>query len=171
VALAAVGEELGEANETEVKIDIQDVKLTEKDQVIVVAANGVITIPATACSNPTKSTGKIIFMKSPLGGNQLHYSRVGKPQDFEYTFDSLTAGKYALSARVANPSLEQNLLVTLNDAKEPTEIKLPLTTGLWDNTDSVEIKLDKGKNVIRFSRSGDNIRGLSIKHLTLTPVK
>lgn len=169
VALAAVGEELGEANESEVKAPVADVTLKQADKTITVGRDGVITIPAAACSKPTKSTGKIIFMDSFNGGKQLHYSRVGSPQDFEYTFDAPKAGKYLLSAQVASPSWGQNLLVAVNDANEPTEIKLPQTTGLWEKTGSVEIQLTKGKNVLHFSRSGENIRGLSIKEFTLAP--
>ncbi|MDT8390313.1 MAG: hypothetical protein RRC34_07375 [Lentisphaeria bacterium] len=170
VALAAVGEELGEANETEVKPPVDQVALEARDKTITVSPAGVITMPAAACSEPTKSTGKIIFMDSFSGGKQLHYSRVGSPQDFEYTVTAPTAGKYMITARIANPSWGQNLLVAVNGAKEPTEIKLPLTTGLWDNTQPVEIQLAEGENVLRFSRSGENIRGLSIKEFTLAPV-
>lgn len=53
VALAAVGEDLGEANESKVKDIIKAVTLTEVDRKIVVAQNGIITIPASAYSKPT----------------------------------------------------------------------------------------------------------------------
>ena len=82
VALAAVGEDIGEANESKEKDVIEDVTLTEADRKIVVGQEGVITIPAVACSKPTNSTGKIIFMESNLGGKQLHYSRNGQPEEF-----------------------------------------------------------------------------------------
>ena len=96
--LAAVGEDIGEANESKEKEVIEEVELTDADRKIVVDADGVITIPATACSKPTKSTGKIIFMESNLGGKQLHYNRLGTPEEFEYTFDAPAAGKSALTA-------------------------------------------------------------------------
>lgn len=167
--LGAVGEELSEANESDVSYNFVSPNVTEEDRKITIDKDGVITIPAAACSKPTKSTGKIIFMPSNLGGKQLHYSRTGKPQNFEYTFDVPKAGKYALTARIANPSWGQHLLVTVNDAKEPVDIELPLTVALWGETEPVEIKLDKGKNVLTFSRGGKNIRGLTIKDFTLTP--
>lgn len=167
--LAAVGEELGEANESDVSYNFVSPNVTEKDRKITIDKDGVITIPAAACSKPTKSTGKIIFMPSNLGGKQLHYSRTGKPQNFEYTFDVPKAGKYALTARIANPSWGQHLLVNVNGAKEPVDIELPLTVALWGETEPVEIKLAKGKNVLTFSRSGKNVRGLTIKDFTLTP--
>ena len=86
-----------------------------------------ITIPASATSKPTKSTGKILFMNSSLGGKQLHYSRNGRHKDFEYTFEAPAAGKYSLTARVVTPSWKQSLLLVVNDAKRSVEIALPFT--------------------------------------------
>ncbi|MGI9244650.1 MAG: hypothetical protein ACR2RV_27860, partial [Verrucomicrobiales bacterium] len=105
--LAAVGEDIGEANETKEKVEIAKVTMTEEDRKVSIDAEGVITIPAAATSKPTKSTGKIIFMDNVLGGKQLHYSRNGGDQTFEYTFDAPTSGKYVLTARVVTPSWKQ----------------------------------------------------------------
>jgi len=63
VALAAVGEDIGEANESKKKEAVEAATITEEDRKIVVGAGGVITIPAAACSKPTNSTRKILFMK------------------------------------------------------------------------------------------------------------
>jgi hypothetical protein len=169
-ALAAVGEDIGEANETKEKIELAEVTLTKEDKTVTVADNGTITIPAAACSNPTRSTGKIIFMDSKLGGKQLHYSRNGEQVSFEYTFEAPKAGKYMLSARIANPSWGQILRVQVNGSDKIVDIDLPLTVALWGQTDPVEINLDQGKNILTFSRGGDNIRGLSIKDFTLKPL-
>jgi len=168
--LAAVGEDIGEANETKEKVVIEKVTLTGADRKIVVDSSGVITIPASATSKPTKSTGKIIFMDSNLGGKQLHYSRNGAHEDFEYAFDAPAAGKYALAARVVTPSWKQHLSVAANGAGEPTDIALPFTVGMWDRTAPVEVSLVKGRNVLRFSRN-EPVKGLTIKDFTLTPVK
>jgi len=170
VALAAVGEDIGEANESKEKDVIEAVTLTEADRKIVVGQDGGITIPAAACSEPTKSTGKIIFMESNLGGMQLHYSRNGKPKEFEYIFDAPASGKYVLSARVVTPSWKQHLLVAVNGAAEPTDIALPYTVGMWDKTQPVEVSLVTGRNVLRFSRN-EPVKGLTIKDFTLRPVK
>jgi len=170
VALAAVGEDIGEANESKKKDAVEAATITEEDRKIVVGAGGVITIPAVACSKPTNSTRKILFMKSCLGGMQLHYSRLGKPEAFEYTFEAPTAGKYALTARVVTPSWKQHLLVAANGANEPTDIALPFTVGMWDKTQPAEVSLVKGRNVLRFSRN-EPVKGLTIKEFTLSPVK
>jgi hypothetical protein len=170
VALGAVGTDIGEANESKEKDVVKAVTITEADRKIVVGQDGAITIPAVACSKPTKSTGKIRFMKSCLGGMQLHYNRLGGAEPFEYTFEAPAAGKYALSARVVTTSADQHLLVAANDAKEPTDIAVPFTVGVWDKTPPVEVSLVKGRNVLRFSRN-DPVKGLTIKDFTLTPVK
>ena len=170
VALAAVGEDIGEANESKVKDVIEKIALTDEDKAIVVGKDGAITIPAASCSSPTKSTGKIIFMKSHLGGKQLHYSRNGGPQDFVYTFDAPAAGKYALTARVVTTSWKQHLQVAPNGDKEPIDIALPFTVGKWDKTEPVEIALLKGRNVLRFSRNQERLKGVTIKDFTLTPL-
>lgn len=169
VALAAVGTDIGEANETKEKVDIAKVTITDADRKIAVDKNGAITIPAAAASKPTKSTGKIIFMKSNLGGKQLHYSRTGGHQDFEYIVNAPKAGKYALTARVVTPSWKQHLLVAANGANQPVDMALPFTVGMWDRTDPVDITLVKGRNVLRFFREGE-VKGVTIKDFTLTPL-
>lgn len=170
VTLAAVGTDIGEANESKEKELVKAVAVTEEDKKIVVNPGGGITIPAVACSKPANSTAKIRFMKSQLGGMQLHYSRNGNAEPFEYTFDAPAAGKYALSARVVTVSPDQHLLVAVNDAKEFVDIAAPYTIGKWEQTPPVEVVLVKGGNVLRFSRS-EPVKGLTIKDFTLTPVK
>jgi hypothetical protein len=170
VALAAVGTDIGEANESKEKEVVKAAAVSEADKKIVVGQDGVITIPAVACSKPTNSTGKIRFMKSYLGGMQLHYSRMGGAEEFEYTFEAPTAGKYALSARVVTTSADQHLQVAANDAKEPIDIAVPFTVGMWNKTPPVEVSLVKGRNVLRFSRN-EPVKGLTIKDFTLRPVK
>jgi hypothetical protein len=170
VALAAVGTDIGEANESKEKDVIEKVTLTDADRKIVIGSDGVITIPAVACSKPTESTAKLIFMKSYLGGMQLHYNRNGAAETFEYTFEAPAAGKYALTARVVTTSADQHLLVAANDAKETTDIAVPFTIGMWDKTPPVEVSLVKGKNVLHFSRN-DPVKGLTMKDFTLQPVK
>lgn len=168
--LAAVGEDIGEANETKEVIEIAKVTITDEERQIRVGRDGVITIPAAATSNPTKSTGKIIFMDSVLGGKQLHYSRNGGPQDFEYTFDAPAAGKYALTAKLVTPSWQQNLLVSANGG-EQVQIALPFTVGMWDTTEPVQVELKQGRNLLKFSHKSDGqAKGFSIREFKLTPV-
>ena len=169
--LAAVGEDIGEANETKEHVEIVDVKMSDADRKASVDNHGVITIPATATSKPDKSTGKIIFMPSVLGGTQLHYARNGGPQEFEYTINAHSAGKYTLTAKVVTPSWQQNLVLRLNGGDKAVEIPLPYTIGMWDQTGPVTVELKKGRNVLNFShRSDGQPKGFSIKEFKLAPV-
>ena len=71
---------------------------------------------------------------------------------------------------MVTPSWKQHLLVAVNGAREPIDIALPHTVGMWDKTAPVEVALVKGRNVLRFSRN-EPVKGLTIKDFTLTSVK
>ena len=53
---------------------------------------------------------------------------------------------------------------------EPVDIALPLTVGMWDKTEPVEVALVKGKNVLTFSRQHEGLKGVTIKDFSLTPI-
>ena len=168
--IAAVGTDIGEANESKEKEIIKSAAVSEADRTVITGPDGGITIPAVACSSPTNSTPKIRFMKCHLGGMQLHYARLGNAETFEYTFDAPADGKYALSARVVTVSPDQHLFVAANDAQQPADIVAPYTLGKWDKTPPVEVSLVKGRNVLRFSRP-EPVKGMTIKDFTLSPLK
>jgi hypothetical protein len=109
-------------------------------------------------------------MKSKLGGLQMHYNRTGPATTLEYRIEAPTAGQYALAARVVTVSPNQNVAVTVNDAKEPVALNLPYTIGKWQATEPVAITLAKGTNILKFDRPADR-RGVTVKDFTLTPVR
>ncbi|MCB9880074.1 MAG: hypothetical protein H6835_20975, partial [Planctomycetes bacterium] len=172
--LAAVGSELAEANESSVHYAVEAATVTDADRAIVSRDDGVLVIPAVACSSPAKSTRKIVFMPSNLGGKQLHYARNGGDQDFEYSFDAPTAGRYALTARVVTPSWKQHLLVSANGGA-PVDLALPFTVGMWQTTEPVHVTLVAGRNVLRFTRVGAprevEVKGFTIRDFTLKPAR
>lgn len=161
VQLAALGQELAEANESpETKaMAVEKATITDADKKIVIAPNGVITIPAATC-------GGAQLVKSFLGGQQLFCGG----GTFNFDVDVPSAGKYALTARVVTVHENPKLLLTANKAKETVEITLPYTVGKWDQTPPAEVSLVKGQNSLRFTRPAGS-RGLTIKEFTLTPVK
>ena len=170
VTLAAVGEELGEANESHVEYALEAATLGAADREVTVDEEGVLTIPAVATSRPRKSTRKIVFMPSNLGGKQLHYGRNGGAEVFEYTFDAPAAGAYELTARVVTPSWKQRLRITANDAATPVDLALPHTVGLWERTDPVVVELRAGQNVLRFQHASDGYaKGFTIRDFRLVP--
>jgi len=164
VNLGPLGQELAEANEPQEKGDVAQAQATDADCKIVIGQDGMITIPAAAQGQPK---GKFAPMKSFSGGLQLHCT--GGFQA-EYEFAAPHAGKYALAARVVTAQEGQKFLVQANDAKEPVGIAVPYTCGQWQQTPPVELSLVSGRNVLHFALQ-DGSRGVTIKELTLTPVK
>ncbi len=167
--LAAVGADLGEAEDERDRFRVQVGKVTAEERRIDVDAAGVITIPAVACTTPSKSNRKVVFLPSNLGGKQLHYNRNGRGQVLEYAFEAPAAGVYRLSARVASPSWQQRLEVTAN-GRGPVAMPLPHTVGLWAESDGVDVELVAGKNILRLEhKSEGHAKGFSIKDFRLTP--
>ena len=107
-------------------------------------------------------------MKSNLGGLQMHLPR-SVNKTFELAFSAPKAGTYELSARVVTVHWKQKLLVDANGSGDPTEIALPYTIGEWQESDAVKVQLVEGDNALSFSRTGDNIKGITIRDFTLTP--
>lgn len=171
VAPAAVGTDLGEVYVASVEEVVEEATIGEGDRRIVVDRDGVVTIPAAACSRPRSSTRKIRLMKSNLGGMQLHYCRLGADEELEYTFDVPRGGDYELTARVVTPSWKQHLFVAANGAEERIDIPLPFTVGRWEETEPVGVFLVEGENVLTFSRQHEGLKGLTVRDFTPRPVR
>jgi hypothetical protein len=156
--LAALGTELGEANESaESKaVAVAKATVTEADKKIVTGSNGAITIPAAACTGAQ-------LMNSFLGGQQMTCG--GSPFSFEVNVPR--AGKYALTARVVTVR-DVTLQFSLNNAPDATPMPLPYTIGMWQQSAPVEIVLLEGQNTFRFAKPKTS---LTIKNFTLTPVQ
>lgn len=162
--LGPLGQELAEANEQKERQKVDQAQLAEADRKIVIGQDGAITIPAVAHNKPS---GHFVATKSFLGGMQLHCT--GK-FNAEYTVNVPRAGKYALAARVVTVQEGQRFLFAANEAKAAADLAVPYTIGKWQQTQPVEISLVKGENVLRITLQ-DGSRGVTIKDLTLTPVK
>jgi hypothetical protein len=161
VALGPLGQELGEANESPESLEktAEKVTATEADKKVVIAPNGVITIPAAVCSGGP-------LMKSYLGGQQLFSSK--GTITCEVTVPA--AGTYTLSARVTTVQVSPAMQLTINDSQTPIDMAIPYTIGKWEQTSPVKVTLQAGKNKLSFVRPTGS-RGVSIKDFTLTPVK
>lgn len=155
--LAALGTELGEANESaEAKARaVAQATVTEDDRKVLTASNGVITVPAAACNGAQ-------LTNSFLGGQQMTCG--GSPFSFE--IDAPQAGKYRIQARVVTLR-DVTLQFTLNNAPEPTAFPLPYTIGQWQQAMPVEVTLIQGKNTFKFSKPPTSA---TIKDFILTPV-
>jgi len=159
VELAALGTELGEANESDASKAkaVEMAVVTDDDKQVVVDSKGVITIPAAACGGGNQ------LVKSFLGGQQMIW---GGPLTCD--IDVARAGKYALTARVATVHGQASAQMTLNGAKAPAVMDIPFTLGAWQATTAVELALVDGRNTLSFAAPST---GLALKDFTLTPVK
>ncbi len=166
VALGPLGQELGEANESDAAKakTVPKVAITAADQKLNVNKDGVITIPSVACNKPT---GPVAAMKSFSGGMQLHASGGFKAQ---YVIDAPQAGKYTLAARVATVHEGQKFLFAANDANSAVEVAVPYSIGMWQQSNPIEVVLVTGLNVLQVALK-EGSRGVAIKDFTLTPVK
>lgn len=164
VRLGPLGQELAEANESKEKQKFVHAKLATEDRKTIVASDGSLTVPAVAHGKPT---GPCIAMRSIPEGTQLHCMGGFKT---EYEVDAPRAGKYALSAQVVTVQQGHKLMLAVNEPTNPIEIKVPYTLGKWEPTTAVEVTLAKGRNTIHLALL-DGSRGVSIRNLTLTPVK
>ena len=150
--------------------EIPQVELTEADKTITTDANGVITIPAAACSSTT-STEKIRFMKSYDDSFvQMHYNLSGiRPQLLKYSLNLPEAGKYSFTAKVVTVTVDRSFLMRVN-RRSLYEIAVPLTMGDWMETKPVIMDFKAGRNKLQFTLKSPN-KGLTIRSFTLTPVK
>ena len=85
-----------------------------------------------------------------------------------YDFDAPLAGSYRLSALTVTVQDNPDLLLEVNQDKNPVAIPLPCTVGAWRHTEPVLINLVKGRNSLRFIRPAGS-RGLSIREVSLRP--
>ena len=157
VALAALGQELGEANETPAAraLAVTNATVTAAERQVAVAPDGVVTIPAAACG------GAVQPMASVLGGLQAFCSGT-----FTCRVEAAKAGRYTLTARVVTVHDEGHLRVTANGAGEAADMVIPFTCGRWEKTRPVEITLAQGRNELTFA---EPTRGFTLKDITLAP--
>ena len=65
---------------------------------------------------------------------------------------------------------DQWLKVAANDGAE-VAMPMPFTEGNWQDSQPIELTLQKGENTLRFWRDAPPQKGVAIKKFTLTPLK
>jgi len=158
--LGALGQELGEANEKEQKLQSEAADKADRE---VLEKDGRITVPAVAHDN---ATGKVATMRSFDGGMQIHAFGGFKT---EYKVKAPRTGAYLMTAKVATAQSGQKFLFTMNDG-QPVEQAAPYTIGVWKNSEGIPVKLKNGMNTLQFEITPGS-RGVTIKSFTFTPVK
>lgn len=156
VELGPLGKELAEANESKAAQKPEKSAAAETDRKIVSDAAGRLIIPAVAHEKPA---GPFAMARSFSGGQQMHCQAGYTSQ---LVFDAPRAGRYQLTARVATFAEGQKFLVAPNDSSQPTEIPVPFTTGLWQETPPAGITLTQGRNVLRLALPQGS-RGVTVR--------
>ncbi len=138
VALDALGEDLGEANEPTVAEKVMASPVTPEDRKITYGQDNVISIPAAAYSKPSGNTREVTAMKSFGGGMQIFLPRffpqgqtVLRGGTWKGDADACTSGKRLLSGgygRYENWGLRA--AVTPAGDKTPRELTLDLGDGV-----------------------------------------
>ncbi len=121
---------------------------------------GVTRIEAAAFSNMSNAN----VFDCVTGGKQLNFAKSVQESWAEYALDVPAAGTYTLVMKVAAANVEQVLNVKAG-AAEPVTVNVPWTTGLWDMTPPVAIKLEKGPQTLRIAAPFQ--RAVSIHYLEL----
>ncbi len=138
VALDALGEDLGEANEPTIAEKVLASPVAPEDRKITYGPAGVISIPAAAYSKPSGNTAEVVAMKSFGGGQQIVLPRffpqgqtVLRGGTWKGDADACTSGNRLLSGgygRYENWGLRAAVTPAGNDA--PRELTLDLGDGV-----------------------------------------
>jgi hypothetical protein len=138
VTLAALGEDLGEANEPTVAEKVIASPVTPEDKKITSGDNGVISIPAAAYTSPSGNTRDVFAMKSFGGGLQIFLPRffpqgqtIMRGGTWKGDPDACTSGKRMLSGgygRYENWGLRA--AVSHSGKVAPPELSLDLGDGV-----------------------------------------
>ena len=138
VTLAALGEDLGEANEPTVAEKIMASPVTDEDKKIIQNSDGSISIPAAAYSKPSGNTREVLAMKSFDGGLQIFLPRffpqgktIMRGGTWKGEPDALASGKRMLSGgygKYENWGLRAAM--TAPEGKTQGEITLNLGDGV-----------------------------------------
>jgi len=106
------------------------------------------------------------------GGKQVNFPKTNSdthPQTWlDYATEAPQAGVYALEVMVATANRDQALDVSRGSEKLGT-VRIAGTKGLWQKVGPVDIKLEKGKQILRISAPAQ--RGVAIRWFELTPKK
>jgi hypothetical protein len=128
---------------------------------IATRADGTIAIPA-ASFTAKNASAPVSVMTSADAGSQLLStgckSPVGPPcfhpesSSWSYDVTAATAGTYYLTSNFSTYHMNTDLWVSVNDAKA-VEMGVYYTVGYWNETQSTEVTLTKGKNTLIFTRT------------------
>ncbi len=161
---------LGESDKILGEVKTEAIEIADHAKKVVVADDGMITVPAVACTSPNNNTDKVAFLHSDGGGLQIHYQRLGnRPEILRYTIEAPQAGDYQLTAEVATVSPGISAIFRIN-RRQIVNVGLPYSKGMWQQSKPQTVTLREGRNTIMLSFRAPN-RGVSLKAFRFKPVK
>ena len=98
------------------------------------------------------------------GGRQVNFQKNIKSSWIDYRINVPATGTYGLTMRIATPNRDQVLDLSCGTDKL-AKIQIPNTTGLWETTKEVSIRLKKGTQTLRFSAPYQ--RGIAVRWFQL----
>lgn len=134
-------------------------------------------LPASSCCDPTRSSKKILFLPCASGGVQLYVKEDGAVR-FDVPSDVVVAGRYDLTLLVATAHRNEEALTVCvvrkdNDEKNDDTsytLNMPYTTGLWGETESVQVDLTGADQQLCICRSLQPF-GFSFREIRLSKVE
>lgn len=142
---------------------------------VATGSDGTITIPAVSYTSKNHSASVRTMIGFADGVQLLHNgcaSSVGPPcfeplsSAWTYTFKAATAGTFYLTANFNTWHYNQDLMVSVNGAKE-VEVPVFYSLGWWNRSQPIKATLVKGNNSMTFSRQ--TVRELVLKEFLLSP--
>ena len=98
------------------------------------------------------------------GGKQVNFQKNLNDSWLDYTLQVSTAGIYSLTLKVAAANVDQ-VFNLKTGTSEPVSVKIPWTTGLWDTTPPVDLKLEAGTQTLRIAAPFQ--RAIALRYLEL----
>ena len=101
------------------------------------------------------------------GGKQVYFQQQMKSQWADYSLDVPAAGTYQICMKAAVINEDQTLEIC-SGAKVIATVPIPLSYGLWQTTQPVELKLEKGLQTLRVQTPTSELkRGIALRSFDL----
>ncbi len=109
----------------------------------------------------------VLVHDSFTGGKQVYFQQQMQEQWADYAIDVPTAGSYRITMQAACIN-EDQVLEVCSGANVLARVQIPLTYGLWQVTEPVELKLEKGSQTLRVQTpTTEHKRGIALKWFEL----
>jgi len=111
----------------------------------------------------------VLVHDSYTGGKQIYFQQQMMEQWADYTLDVPAAGRYEITMKAACIN-EDQVLEVCSGTNVIAKVQIPLKYGLWEVSQPVELKLEKGSQTVRVQTPAtEHKRGIALKWFELKP--